>query len=430
MKQHLGLAVNAMILFDRYLGQHASISPGLMVRSRAFSVFARPYDVLRRGVSKPKARLRASSTRYWAAPILRDARAHVPFANVYTIARAPQDEGGAASTPDAPGVVRPLSYMTHLGCAVLLLALAAGGAARAEEPYPTRPLRLVVGFGAGGPTDIPARFVADKLGEALGQRVIVENKPAAAGMIATRDVLSQPRDGYTLLLCTHFDPINTVLYKNAQFKLSDLAPVSLIAKYYYGLALANAVPADDFKAFVQYAKAHPGEVSYATIGAGSAQEMLARRLEKLTGIAMNRIPFRTGPQVVQELVAGRVDFYVSPTLAIVPQYQAKQLKLLAVTAPERLKNLPDIPTLIENGVDFVRFGWLGVCAGAGTPQPILALLQRQIVTIVASPDYREMIEKAGSIAISSTADEFQQVIAQTLDDLASSVREFGLQQEQ
>src|SRR5262245_20746978 len=190
--------------------------------------------------------------------------------------------------------------VTKLCCRLLLLAaaLAGAGAARAEEPYPTRPIRLVVGFGVGGPTDIPARFVADRLGEALGQRVIVENKPAAAGMIATRDVLSQPRDGYTLLLCTHFDPINTVLYKNAQFKLSDLAPVSLIAKYYYGLALAKSVPADDFKAFVQYAKAHPGEVIYATIGACSAQEMLARRLEKLTGIAMNRIPFRTGPQVV------------------------------------------------------------------------------------------------------------------------------------
>jgi tripartite-type tricarboxylate transporter receptor subunit TctC len=408
-----------MIFFDHYLGQHASISPGLMLRSRAFNAFARAYDVLRRGVSK-----------HGAAPILRDARAHLPFAKVYAIARAPQDEGGAASTFDVAEIGQPLSYMIKLGCAVLLLALAASaGAANAEEPYPTRPIRLVVGFGAGGPTDIPARVVADKLGEALGQRVIVENKPAAAGMIATRDVLSQPRDGYTLLLCTHFDPINTVLYKNAQFKLSDLAPVSLIAKYYYGLALANAVPADDFKAFVHYAKAHPGEVSYATIGAGSAQEMLARRLEKLTGIAMNRIPFRTGPQVVQELLAGRVQFYVSPTLAIVPQYQAKQLKILAVTAPERLKNLPDIPTLIENGVDFVRFGWLGVCAGAGTPQPVLALLQRQIATIVASPDYREMIEKAGSIAVSSTADEFQQVMAQTLDDLASSIREFGLQQE-
>src|SRR5262250_3667416 len=248
---------------------------------------------------------------------------------------------------------------SKLGCA-LALALAAGvSAARADEPYPTRPIRLVVGFGAGGPTDIPARFVADKLGEALGQRVIVENKPAAAGMIATRDVLSQPRDGYTLLLCTHFDPINTVLYKNAQFKLSDLAPVSLIAKYYYGLALANAVPADDFEAFVQYAKAHPGEVSYATIGAGSAQEILARQLEKLTGITMNRIPFRGGPQVVQELVAGRVHFYVAPTLAIMPQYESGQLKVLAVTAPARLQNAPQIPTLKEVGIDYVRFGWLG-----------------------------------------------------------------------
>jgi tripartite-type tricarboxylate transporter receptor subunit TctC len=249
-------------------------------------------------------------------------------------------------------------------------------------------------------------------------------------MIAARDVLSQPRDGYTLLLCTHFEPINTAVYKNAQFKLSDLAPVSLIAKYYYGLALANAVPADDFEAFVQYAKAHPGEVSYATIGAGSAQEILARQLEKLTGITMNRIPFRGGAQVVQELIAGRVQFYVSPTLAIVAQYEAKQLKILAVSAPERLKNLAAIPTLTERGIDFVRFGWLGVCAGAGTPQPILDLLQRQIATIVGSADYRAMIEKAGSIAVSSTADELQQVIAQTLDDVASSIREFNLQQEQ
>ena len=195
-------------------------------------------------------------------------------------------------------------------CALVLLALA-GGATQAEEPYPARPIRLVVGFGAGGPTDIPARFIAEKLGEALGQRVIVENKPAAAGMIATRDALAQPRDGYTLLLCTHFEPINTALYKNAQFKLSDIAPVSLIAKYYYGLALANAVPAADFGAFVGYAKAHPGEVSYATIGAGSAQEILARQLEKLTGISMNRVPFRGGAQVVQELIAGRVQFYLA-----------------------------------------------------------------------------------------------------------------------
>ena len=313
---------------------------------------------------------------------------------------------------------------------LVLLALAGIGAATAQDAYPTRPIRLVVGFGAGGPTDIPARFIADKLGEALGQRVVVENKPAAAGMIATRDVLSQPRDGYTLLLCTHFEAINTAVYKNVQFKLSDVAPISLIAKYYYGLALANSIPADDFAAFVQYAKAHPGEVSYATIGAGSAQEILARQLEKLTGITMNRIPFRGGPQVVQELLAGRVHFYVSPTLAIVPQYDAKQLKILAVSAPERLKNLSEIPTLTEKGVDFVRFGWLGICAGTGTPQPVLDLLRRHVAAVVDTAEYRTMIEKAGSIAVSSTPDELRQVIAQTLDDVAASIREFGMQQEQ
>ena len=201
--------------------------------------------------------------------------------------------------------------------------------APAQDNYPTRTIRLVVGFGAGGPTDIPARYVADKLGTALGQRVIVENKPAAAGMLATRDVLSQPADGYNLLFCTHFESINTAVYKNPGFKLADLAPISLVAKYYYGIALSNSIPADNFEQFVQYAKGHPGEVTYATIGAGSAQEIMARQLEKIAGISMNRIPFRGGPQVVQEMIAGRVNFYASPTIAVVPQYQQKQLKLLA-----------------------------------------------------------------------------------------------------
>jgi tripartite-type tricarboxylate transporter receptor subunit TctC len=117
----------------------------------------------------------------------------------------------------------------------------------------------------------------------------------------------------------------------------------------------------------------------------------------------------------------RVQFYVSPTLAILPQYQAGQLKILAVSAPQRLKNLSEIPTLTERGVDFVRYGWLGICAGAGTPQPIVDLLQRRVATIVGSDDYRAMIEKAGSIAVSSTADELRQVIAQTLDECPQRV---------
>ena len=285
----------------------------------------------------------------------------------------------------------------------------------------------MVGFGAGGPTDIPARFVAEKLGDKLGQRVVVENKPAAAGMIATRDVLSQPKDGYTLLLCTHFEAINTAVYKDAGFRLNEISPVSLIAKYYYGLALSPAIPAQDFASFVQYAKTRPGEVSYAVIGAGSAQEILARQLEKLAGIAMNRIPFRGGPQVVQELVAGRVHFYVAPTLAIMPQYESGQLKVLAVTAPARLHNAPQIPTLKEVGIDYVRFGWLGICAAEGTPQPIIDRLNRDIVSVVATVDYKNMIENAGSIAVSSTPEQLRDVIAQTVDEVAATMQEFDPQ---
>ena len=313
-------------------------------------------------------------------------------------------------------------------CAALMLAGA--GAAHAADPYPTRPIRLVVGFGAGGPTDIPARFIADKMGSILGQRVIVENKPGAAGMLATRDVLAQATDGHNLLLCTHFESINTVLYKNASFKLSDIAPISLITKYYYGLTLSNSVPAETFEQFLQYAKSRPGEVTYATVGAGSAQEILARQLEKLAGITMHKIPFRGGPQVVQELVAGRVHFYVSPTLAVMPQHEAKQVKILAVSGPQRLKNAPAIPTLVEKGINFVRFGWLGICAAAGTPQPIIDLLNRHIKSIVDMPEYRTLIENGGSIPISSTPTELREVLAQTVDDVAVSIREFGMQLEQ
>jgi tripartite-type tricarboxylate transporter receptor subunit TctC len=314
--------------------------------------------------------------------------------------------------------------------AAFVLMLAGTAQPRAQETYPNRPIRLLVGFGAGGPTDIPARFIADRLGTALGQPVVVENKPAAGGIVATRDVIAQPADGYTLLLCTHFEEINYAVYRNAGFTLSDLAPVSLIAKYYYALTLSNAIPATDFDSFVAYAKAHPGEVTYATVGTGSAQEVIARQLEKLTGITMNRIPFRGGIQVVQELIAGRIGFYVSPTLAILPQYQSKQLKILAMTSPERVEGLREVPALKEFGINFDRFGWLGICAAAGTPQPIIKTLHDRIVPIVGSADYRALVDNAGTIAVSSTPQGLSAIMDKTLNDVAASVQEFGMRQDQ
>src|SRR5262245_7049211 len=157
---------------------------------------------------------------------------------------------------------------------------------------------------------------------------------------------------------------------------------------------------------------------------------MARQLERLAGISMNRIPYRGGPQVMQDLLSSIVQFYVAPTLAVMPQYENRQLKVLAVSSPQRLAIAPEIPTLVEKGINFVRFGWLGICAGAGTPQPIIDLLNRHIVAIVSSPAYQDLIEKAGSMPIASSPAELASVLTQTVDDVASTIREFGMEQEQ
>ena len=294
------------------------------------------------------------------------------------------------------------------------------------QPYPEKPVRLVVGFSAGGPTDLPARYIADRLGAALGQRVIVENRTGAGGQIATQDVLSKPRDGYNLLLCTHFEGINLAIYKNAAYTLADIAPITQISLYYYAAAVANSVPAKTWEAFVAYAKANPGKLNYGMTGRGSAQEILALELGKLTGIEMTGIAYKGGADVMNDLIPGRLQFYVSPTLGVLPHYKAGKLRLIAVTSPERLAAMPDIPTLAEKGLPFVRYGWLGVCAGAGTPPPVIALLNRDIGALVRSPEYRELIEKAGSVAVASTPDELGQILRQTYEQTARIAAEFNL----
>ena len=317
--------------------------------------------------------------------------------------------------------------------AVLLLGLGFGltlAATSADaQSYAQRPVRLIVGFGAGGPTDIPARFIAEKLGAILKQRVVVENKPGAAGMLATRDALSQPADGHTLLLCTHFESINTAAYRNPQFKLADLAPISLIAKYYYGITITTALPVKDLEGFIAHAKANPGTLSYGTLGAASAQEIFVRQLERLAGISMNRVPFRTGTQILPDLIAGRVHVYVSPTLAVLPLHYSKELRVIGITSPQRLASAKDIPTMTEKNIPFVRFGWLGICAREGTPQPIIAELNKHIASIVATPEYKELIEKGGSLPESSSPAELGKIIVQTREEVASTIVEFGLQQD-
>lgn len=295
----------------------------------------------------------------------------------------------------------------------------------AAETYPSRPIRLVVGFPAGGPTDGPARIVAEKLRVSLGQPVVVENKPGAGGMIAVNDVLAQPRDGYSLLLCTYIDPINTVLLKSATYKVEDLQPISQITRAYYAVAVRKDLPAATLQDVLAYARARPGELTYGHVGAGSAPELIAREIESKTGIRMTAVPFRgTGP-ALQEMVAGRLDLLVGPLVVTTPLYEARQIRLLGMTSPARLAVAPEIPTLTEAGLPLVSAGWLGVCGGSGVPKTIVDLLGRHVRAAVASPEYRDLMAKTGVEGVGSTPEEFGPVIARTAADVRTLMERLG-----
>jgi len=289
-----------------------------------------------------------------------------------------------------------------------------------------RPIRILVGFTAGGPTDIPARFIAERLGAALGQPVIVENRPGAGSTLAANEVMSRPRDGYDLLACTYFDAVNTLLYKNLHYQLADLLGITLFARYSYAVAVANALPVRSFPELIAYAKAHPGEVNYVQLGPASTQNLLAKRLEKLAGISMTGIPYKGAAEGNQELIAGRVQLHIGPPLSIVPLSKAGKLKVIAVTGDERLASMPDVPTLKELGVPLVAYAWLGICAGSGTPQPVVDLLNARIGAIVNSAEFRALMATSGSVAVSSTPQEFHRVIEDTAAAAAPIIHELGI----
>lgn len=314
-----------------------------------------------------------------------------------------------------------------LKCAAMALSLLAAMQSAYAQSYPTRPIRLIVGFTAGGPTDIPARYLAERMTPLLGQPVIVENRPGAGSMLATQEMLAQPRDGHTLLLCTYFDPVNTLLYRKARYAVSDIAPVTLVAKYDYAIVAPANSKANTFADLIAQAKAEPGKLNYGQLGIASTQNMMAKQLEKLVGMKMTGITFKGTVDAIQEIVAGRLDMHVSPPISVMPLYESKQLKLLAVTGERRLPSAPEVPTLKESGVPIVAFAFLGMCVGQGTPAAIVEQLNKAVVSIVETQGYRAMVEKSGSVAASSTPAEMQAVIDAAVRDAAPVIKEFGLQ---
>jgi len=296
------------------------------------------------------------------------------------------------------------------------------------QDFPNRQVKILVGFPAGGPSDIPARFIADKLRVSLNQPVVVENKTGASGMLALNDMLAQPRDGHTLLLCSYIDPTNTLLYKNPTYKLADLASISLVSKAYYAFTVPADLPVNSLAEFIAYAKERPGKLNYGRVGSGSVTELLARQLEQTAGISMVGVTFRgTGP-ALQEVAAGRLEFMVGPLAVTLPLYEGGKVKIIGMTSPERLAVAPKVSTLKEQGVDIVNYGWWGVCGAAGIPQPVVDRLNKEVVAIVKSDEFRALMERAGAIATASTIAEMNAAMTETATDAGRMIKQFGIEQ--
>lgn len=293
-------------------------------------------------------------------------------------------------------------------------------------PYPERPVKIVLGFTAGGPTDVPARKIALLLTNLLKTPVLVENRPGAGGKIAAEYTLSQPADGYTLLLCTHVDAANAVLFHKISYTLNDLQPISLISKYSYAVAVASSVPVTTLQEFIAYAKAHPGEINYAQVGVGSQIEFLAKQFQRLAGIEMTAIPYKGTAEAMQDLLAGRTQFIVGSLSSTLPLQDQGRVKVLAVTSKTRVASNPKIPSLFESGIPMEGFGWLGLCGQKGLPAAIVDTLNKQTVQAVAAPDYQALIKQSGAQPLSSTPAELSAIIRQTAQDAQKVISDFNI----
>jgi tripartite-type tricarboxylate transporter receptor subunit TctC len=306
------------------------------------------------------------------------------------------------------------------------LALLCGMPAVAQEAWPARPVRLVVGFPAGGPTDIPARIIAEKLRSQLGQPLVVENRSGAGGRIALDHVLSQPRDGHTLLVCTYIDALNT-MSASRPYGLGEMAPISQITRAYYALVVPNSVPATNVTEFVALAKARPEGMAFGHVGPASMPNLVARMFEGAAGVTMVEVPYRGTPPVLQDLIAGRLQLFVGPLVNTMPLAQGGQVRAIGVTSPERLSVAPGVPTLTEQGMNLVAFGWLGICGAAGTPPAVVRRVNELVTAAVASAEYRTAVEGTGAAAVSSTPEELGRLMQDTVTQYGAVIRRFNIQ---
>jgi tripartite-type tricarboxylate transporter receptor subunit TctC len=271
--------------------------------------------------------------------------------------------------------------------AAFVLAIAAGAACAAD--YPIRPVRLVVGFAPGGPTDILARHVARFLTERLGQQFIVENKPGATGNIATEYVINQPPDGYTILVTSTANAINMTFYSKLSFNfLRDAEPVAGLASISYLMLINPGVPAKNIAEFIAYAKANPGKINFASGGVGSSNQLAAELFKVMTGTDLVHVPYRGNAAAYTDLIGGQIQLIFADVASGRQHAQSGALRALGVTAPQRFATLPDSPAIAEAVPGYEANGWYGFAAPKNTPRDVIEKLNAAINAGLTDPDMK------------------------------------------
>ncbi len=282
-----------------------------------------------------------------------------------------------------------------------------------EEVYPSKPVTVLVGFSAGGTTDVLARIIAKGLGDELKESFVVENKPGAGSNIATDQLLRQKPDGYTLMMMAVTTTINQTLYKNARFNIEkDIEPIVLVAKVPNILVASKNTPYNSVKEFVDYAKANPGKVNYGSSGAGTSIHLAGELFKQQADIDMLHIPYAGSGPSMTALVGGQTDIVFENMPAAVPQIKAGKIKAFAVTTDKRSAAFPDIPTLQESGFpDFNVSSWFGLVAPKGTPKPIVDKINATVEKILTKPEVIKQLEGLGATAEKNTPEEFAKFVS-------------------
>src|SRR6201996_6759550 len=277
------------------------------------------------------------------------------------------------------GRIMTIPRRTFLHLAACAAALPALPRMARADTYPSRPVRIVVGFAAGGATDIQARLMGQWLSDRLGQQFIVENRTGASGNIGTEAVAKAPADGYTLLQVVTPHAINAALYTHLNFDfIHDIAPVACAARQAYVVVVNPSVPVTTIPEFIAYAKANPGKMNYGSAGPGTPQNIACELFKMMAGVDMVHVPYRGGAPATTDLVAGHLHLIFSPISESIQHVKAGKLRVLAVTTTTRLNVLPDVPTVADFVPGYEASGFAGVGVPRGTPADIIGLLNKEV----------------------------------------------------